>query len=204
MPYEIATLSCSATVLREVSRHAAAWVADPSAGGSLLGLWRAEAGALGRLLILRGFDTAADMAQERRRTALSDNPFNGGHLLRGFSQEGYAPFPFLPPIGPQKLGPLYELRTYHLAPGTLSRVMAGWNAAMEPARDYTRHMVTIMYALDGAPRITHIWGFESFEARLAIRQKASADGVWPPKDVPEHIVEAGSLLAFPDAVSPLC
>lgn len=33
--------------------------------------------------------------------------------------------------------------------------MVGWNAAMAPAQDYTRHLVTNMCALDGAPRVTH-------------------------------------------------
>jgi len=42
-------------------------------------------------------------------------------------------------------------------PGT----MAGWRDAIEPARAYTDHLVTNMYALDSPPRITHIWGFAS-------------------------------------------
>jgi hypothetical protein len=36
-----------------------------------------------------------------------------------------------------------------------------------------------MYALDGPPRITHIWGFESLEQRAALRAKFYAAGLWP-------------------------
>jgi hypothetical protein len=203
MLYEIATLSCPVLSLRELSTKAGAWFADSGAEGTVLGCWRAEAGTLGRLLVLRGFDAPEALVRERNRTLMSASPFNGGQTLTGYSSEGYAAFPSLPPVQPQALGALYEFRTYHVVPGTLARVMAGWQAAMEPAQDYTRHMVVNMYALDGPPRITHIWGFPSFEDRLAIRTRAAAAGVWPPSDVPEHIVNASSVLAIPEAGSPL-
>jgi hypothetical protein len=61
-----------------------------------------------------------------------------------------------------------------------------------------------MYALDGLPRITHIWGFESFEQRASLRATAYGAGVWPPKGGPENILEAMSVIALPEAFSPLC
>jgi hypothetical protein len=60
-----------------------------------------------------------------------------------------------------------------------------------------------MYALDGPPRITHVWGFSSLEERAALRAKSYAAGIWPPKGGPENIHEATSAIALPEAYSPL-
>ena len=46
---------------------------EDDAIGELLGCWRTELGQLGRVLLLRGFETAADLATERRRALLSVN-----------------------------------------------------------------------------------------------------------------------------------
>ncbi len=60
-----------------------------------------------------------------------------------------------------------------------------------------------MYALDGAPRITHIWGFRSLEERAALRSRAYEAGIWPPKGGPDQIAEATSTIALPQGRSPL-
>ena len=58
-------------------------------------------------------------------------------------------------------------------------------------------------ALDGAPRITHIWPYASLDARAAIRADAVAKGVWPPKNAPEQFFAATSTIGHPTAASPL-
>lgn len=68
----------------------------------------------------------------------------------------FALFPFLPAVEPGRRGAVYEFRTYLLKPGGLAPTLAGCRAANAPARDYTAHLVTGLYALDGAPRIAHI------------------------------------------------
>lgn len=57
--------------------------------------------------------------------------------------------------------------------------MASWQEAIAPASEYTSHPVTNLYALDGPPRITHIWGFSSLEERAALRAHHYAAGLWP-------------------------
>ena len=101
------------------------------------------------------------------------------------------------------MGGIYEFRTYHLKPGGLPPTLAGWEKAIKPAREYTSHLVINMYALDGPPRITHIWGFESLEQRAALRAKFYAAGLWPPSGGPKQIVEATSTIALSEDSSPL-
>jgi hypothetical protein len=203
MLYELATLSCPLLAVGQAADGVHAWLRDGDAKGRLLGCWRTEFGALGRLIVLRGFETPDDLAAERRRALLSANPFNAGRLVTALEMDSYAPFPFLPPIRTGDRGGVYEVRTYRLKPGGLPPTLDAWAAALEPARAYTAHLVVNMYALDGAPRITHIWGFTSLEERAQLRGRAYGTGVWPPKGGPEQIAEATSTIALPHRPSPL-
>ncbi|MGU3559746.1 NIPSNAP family protein [Methylobacterium radiotolerans] len=203
MLYELATLSCPLLAVSQVSAGVEAWLDDPDAKGELVGCWRSEIGTLGRLIVLRGFAAPEDMTAERRRALLSANPFNAGPVITALEMDSYAPFPFLPPIRTGDRGGVYEVRTYRLKPGGLPPTLAAWEAAIGPARAYTQHLVLNMYALDGAPRITHIWGFRSLEERAALRSRAYEAGIWPPKGGPDQIAEATSTIALPQGRSPL-
>jgi hypothetical protein len=59
-----------------------------------------------------------------------------------------------------------------------------------------------MYALDGPPRITHIWGFADLEQRAALRARSYAAGIWPPPGGPAQIAEATSTIGLPERYSP--
>jgi hypothetical protein len=203
MLFELTTLSCPLLSVGAVASAAEAWVKDSAAKGAMLGCWRTELGTLGRLLILRGFDQPQDLTAERHRALLSANPFHAANLATALEMDSYAPFPFLPPVRTGDRGGIYELRTYRLKPGGLPPTLAGWQAAIEPARPYTDHLVTNMYALDGPPRITHIWAFTSLAERTELRSWGYGTGVWPPKGGPEQILEATATIALPMPGSPL-
>ena len=201
--YELTTLSCPLLSVSEAWTGARTFIGEGDAAGELLGCWRTEIGQLGRLLLLRGFESAEELAGERRRALLSVDPFHAGGVVTAVNMESYAAFPFLPPVQPRPMGGIYEFRTYHLKPGGLPATLAGWEKAIEPAREYTSHLVINMYALDGPPRITHIWGFESLEQRAALRAKFYAAGLWPPLGGPQQIAEATSTIALSEDWSPL-
>ena len=196
--YELTSLACPMLGTSEVAKAARDWISATDAIGTPLGFWRTEFSTLGRLLILRGFDTADALRQERRRALLSANPFNAGRLITALEMDSYQRFPFLPPVRPGAHGDVYEFRTYKLKPGGLPPTLAGWEAAIAPAREYTALLVINMYALDGPPRITHIWGFESLAQRASLRSAAFSAGVWPPKGGPENVLEAVSVIAMPE------
>ncbi len=81
MLYELTTLSCPLLSLQAAAACASAWAAAPEAQGRLMGCWRTDIGTLGRVLVLRGFETAEGLAAERRRALLDVNPFNAGSLM---------------------------------------------------------------------------------------------------------------------------
>ncbi|MGY4225023.1 hypothetical protein ACVMIH_002384 [Bradyrhizobium sp. USDA 4503] len=196
--YELTTLACPMLGTSEVAKAARDWVAAPGTAGTLLGCWRSEFSTLGRLLILRGFDTLDALHRERRRALMSANPFNAGQFITALEMTSYQRFPFLPPARPSASDEIYEFRTYKLKPGGLPPTLAGWEAAIIPAKEYTDHLVLNMYALDGPPRITHIWAFESLAQRASLRSTAFSAGVWPPRGGPENVLEAVSVIAMPE------
>lgn len=195
MLYELTTLSGPLLELPTISAMALDWMAGASAG-QVLGYWHSEIGELGRVLILRSFASYDELAGERQRYNQSPRPFKGESLIRSVRQESYQGFDFLPAIEPCAHGGLYEFCTYWLKPGGLAPTLAAWEAALKPAKAYTDHLVINMIALDGPPRITHIWGFESIQQRFDLRASHYAAGLWPPSGAPEQIDRATSMIAL--------
>lgn len=202
MIYELATIACPLLEQDAVSARAHRWVSDADATGRLLGAWRTEIGELGRIVVLRRFDSEDESQHERAR--LDTRPFGiEGGTVR-LVTERYALFPFLPEIEPARFGGFYEWRRYRLKTGGVAPTMAAWKKAVGPASEYTAHLVGNLYALDGPPRIAHLWGFASLEERLDLRRRHYSAGLWPPKGGPELIDDATSTICLPEAWSPLC
>jgi hypothetical protein len=203
MLYELATLTVRLGSAAKAVAAIDAYMKDGKGEGALLGCWSTEIGALNQLIVLRSFSDLAELAAERWRTLATTNPFNCGEALTRLSCESYAPFPFLPPVKTGKFGSVYEIRTYALKLGGVPPTIAAWEAAI-PERTKISPLVIAMYALDGPPRITHIWPYASLDARAAVRADSVAKGVWPPKGGPDWLTgEMLSTIGLPTAISPL-
>ena len=201
MLYELATLDAHGSVAADVAKGVSAWAADDKKG-RLLGMFMADVGALNQVYVLRGFDTAADLAAERQRALMSASPFNTGTHLTGMSLETYAPFPYLPPIKPGAFGGVYEFRAYALKLGGLAQLMPLWESWV-PARVAVTPLLTAMYALDGAPRYVHIWPYADAAVRAKTRADCVAKGIWPPKGTAPLLQSMRSTLTVPLPGSPL-
>lgn len=202
MLYELTTLSCPPLTEGAVATAAREWMAQGP--GQLLGVWRSEIGELFQVKLLRGFDTADALDHERQRALTAEAPFGIIDPNVQVHMESYRRFPFLAEVEPRTLGKFHEFRTYYLKPGGLAPTLASWQAAIEPASEYTSHLIVNMYALDGPPRITHIWGFSSLEERSSLRARHYAAGIWPPKGAPQQIARATTMICIPEPDSPLC
>jgi hypothetical protein len=203
MLFELATLSLRLRSTPKALHGIEGYTTTPSTKGKLLGCWETEIGEIvTRLLVLRGFDTAQELADERRRILTSSDPFRIGEHLTGIRLETYEPFPFLPDVTPGAYGSVYEFRTYELTIGGLTPTMEGWQDAV-PERTALYPLTVAMYGLDGAPRITHIWPYPDLNERAAIRKESYDRGIWPPRNGPENIQRATSTIALPAPISPL-
>lgn len=200
MLYEIATLGGS-VFARNALAGARDWM-NNAAAGRLLGIWHTDIGSIGEVLILRVFESDDELLAERNRALMSEDPFGSASAKVRLSMESYALFPFLPDPVPRAYGGTFEIRTYHLKPGGLPGTMAGWEAAIAPAHAYTDHLVAALYAIDGLPRITHIWGFDSVEERNRLRREHYAAGLWPPIGAPCGSITGHQQLPSPNRAYP--
>ncbi|WP_225028080.1 NIPSNAP family protein [Xinfangfangia pollutisoli] len=199
--YELSTLDTVIFGAGKASPGIEAWVG--AGKGRLLGAWGTDIGSLNRVFLLRGFDTLAEMMDERERALRSDNPFGCTELLTRLTMESYRAFDFLPPVEPGSFGPVYEFRTYKTKINGIMPTMGKWAEAVPPREAYSK-LTVAMYGLDGEPRVTQIWPYASLAARAEARAKSVADGKWPPKGGPDWLSpEMTSQIALPLPFSPL-
>src|SRR5690606_2290995 len=137
------------------------------------------------------------------RALRSDNPFGCLEHLTGLSMDSYRALDFLDGVPSGELGPVYEIRTYHLKLNALAPIIDIWRDAI-PVREAYSKMALAMYALDGQPRFTQFWPYKSLDERSKARAQSVADGNWPPKNGPDWLrTQMTSDIAMPLAFSPL-
>jgi hypothetical protein len=172
-------------------------------GSTLLGCWYSDIGALGKVMVLRGFESEAALIGSRQRLLLEGNPFGCGEFITDVEVNSYALFPFLPPIEPAVHGGIYEMRVYGTKLASLQHTIDAWKNAV-PERTTRSPLIGAMYALDGAvPRFLNVWPFKSVDERSRIRAEAVKDGIWPPKGGPAHLTTMESTIYMPAPFSPL-
>lgn len=199
--YELATLDTVIFGAGAASPGIEAWIG--AGAGRFCGAWGTDIGALNRVFLLRGFDDQNQMMTERERALRSDNPFGCAEQLVRLKMESYRALDFLPPVETGAFGPVYEFRTYRTRVNGIMPTMEKWKAAV-PAREAYSKLTIAMYGLDGEPRLTQIWPYESLAARSAARAQSVKDGVWPPKGGPDWLTpDMTSQIAMPLPFSPL-
>lgn len=203
MIYELATLTTAIGGAGAAAQAIPAWCGDAGAKGRLLGLWSTDIGALNQVLVLRGFDSPADLHAERNRAQMSSSPFGGGSWLTAMSLDTYAPLSWLPPVEPGAFGPVYEVRTYVVRPHGLPPLIEAWRKQLPDRLPFSK-LVVAMYTVEGPTRFTHIWPYASTNDRASIRAAAVASGKWPPKGGLENLSgDMRSWICLPMPGSPL-
>ncbi|MCB5204399.1 NIPSNAP family protein [Neorhizobium sp. T786] len=199
--YELSTLD---TVIFGAGKAAAgleAWIAKGE--GRLCGAWGTDIGTLNRIFVLRSFDDLDSMMAERERAIRSADPFGCVEHLVSLNMESYRALDFLPSVEPGTYGPIYEFRTYRTKINGIVPTMEKWAEAVPPREAYSK-LTVAMYGLDGPPRLTQIWPYESLAARAEARSRSVADGKWPPKGGPDWLTpDMTSQIALPLSFSPL-
>lgn len=173
-----------------------------AADKALLACWFSDIGAVNRILIIRkSGDAAADL--DRRLAAQSEtNPLGIGELVTTISMDTYVSLDFMAPIAPGDWGPCYEVRSYVLKPGSLTPTVELWRKAV-PGRAKVSPILAAMSSVTGpVTRFLHIWPYKSFDERARLRDKAVADGVWPPPGGPGHLISQQVDIYLPAPFSP--
>ena len=174
----------------------------PAAPG-LLACWYSEIGAINRILIIRDASDAAAALERRRSVLASPSPFGIGELIVAMAMDTYVSFDFITPMQPGDFGPCYEVRTYTLKPDGLAPTVELWRKAV-PGRLTVSPILAAMTSVTGAvTRFMHIWPYKTFDERARLRDKAVADGVWPPPGGPGHLASQQVDIYLPAPFSPM-
>ncbi|MBM9464394.1 NIPSNAP family protein [Aeromicrobium sp. YIM 150415] len=198
---DLTTLSCDGLAIHDVVRDLGEQVRESNLAGALRGVWTVENGPLPDVVVVRTFESLTDLYADHRRQHLSTAPFGIERGIVQFSMRGQEVFDFCKPMDGGEHGSIYEIRTYELKVGTLSRTLGGWRAAL-PRRSPRSPLAIGMMSLDGPPSITHIWPFSDSNQRLSIRRSLYSEGLWPPQYGPESIRSGSSSIVLPAPFSP--
>src|SRR2546422_11098641 len=109
-----------------------------------------------------------------------------------------------PPRSPtrrKELEMIYEIRTYHIAPGSLADVEKRYGEAYEYRKKYSE--LTAFWHTEIGPlnEIVHVWGYRDLAERARIRSDAAKDPNWPPK-IREFVREMRSEIVVPFSFVP--
>jgi NIPSNAP len=170
---------------------------------ALLACWYSDIGAVNQIMLIRKIGNEAAALESRLAALKSQNPFGVGEFITGMALDTYVPFDFMPPLQPGTFGPCYEVRTYMLKPGGLEPTIELWRKAV-PGRLKVSPLLAAMSAVSGpSTRFLHVWPYRSFDERARLREKAVADGVWPPPGGPGHLISQQVDIYLPAAFSPM-
>jgi hypothetical protein len=169
----------------------------------LAAFWHTEVGPLNRIIHVWPYDSFEQRTQVRSQK-IEGWPPAIREFVEDQQSEIFIPAPFSPKLEPRRLGNLYEIRIYTLAPGAIPGQIERWSGAIAKRMEYSPLAFAGHSELGGLNRWCHIWAYKDAAERFAIRDKARADGVWPPKGgQPGQTLVQENMLVVPASFSPL-
>jgi hypothetical protein len=198
---DLTTLSCDVLKAAEIASTLTSMSGSPNLPGDLRGVWIAENGVLGDVILVRTFEELSDLFADHRHQYLQQQPFGLTCGVHAFAMKGHEVFDFAGILPAGQHGRIYEIRTYELKVGGLTPTLDGWRSAL-PGRMSRSPLAIGMSSLDGPASITHIWPFQDANERMRLRAELYSENLWPPKGGPQSIDLGTSTIALPAPGSP--
>jgi hypothetical protein len=170
---------------------------------ALLACWYSDIGAVNQILLIRQAGDIGPTLDARLALLQSRNPLGIGEFITAAAMDIFVAFDFISPLRAGVFGPCYEVRTYLLRPDGLTPTVELWRKAV-PGRSTVSPVLAAMTSVTGAvTRFMHIWPYKSFDERARLRDKAVADGVWPPPGGPGYLLSQQVDIYLPAGFSPM-
>jgi hypothetical protein len=168
------------------------------------GFWYTEMGPLNQIVHIWPYDDANHRADVRSR-AVADGawPPNSSDIMVNMNSEVLIPAPFMPPLEPRKVGPIFELRIYTYGVGDIPKVLEAWSDAIEERQKYSPLVGCWYSEIGNLNRFMHMWAYESFEERGKIRAETRQKGIWPPPGNTATPIAQENKILLPYDFSPL-
>ncbi|MFH1032158.1 MAG: NIPSNAP family protein [Chloroflexota bacterium] len=205
MIYEIRTYGITVGSLAEVEkRFGEAYEQHRKKYSELAAFWHTDIGPLNEIIHIWPYKDLNERARIRAEASKNPNwPPKTGEFIRFMRSEILAPWPFSPQITPGKIGPLFEMRIYTVKPGALPDIMKGWEAKLPERMKLSPLVVVGTVEFGQVNQMIHIWAYNSFEQRAAVRAQFIKSGIWPPPGGVGRLITQESKIMMPSAFSPL-
>ena len=204
MIYEIRTYQIAPGSLAEVEKRFGEAYQSRKKYSELTAFLHTEVGPLNEIVHIWGYKDLAERAKVRAEAAKDANwPPKIQEFIQKMQSEIIAPFSFLPDVRPGKLGPVYELRYYTLKPGKLPDVAKGWEEKIPDRVKLSPLVLAGGVEFGRANGFVHIWGYQSMDQRMQVREEARKKGVWPPPGGGDRLITQENKILLPSAFSPL-
>lgn len=182
MIYEMRTYSLKPRTLPEVLKRFGDAYEKRKRHSQLFAFWYSEIGPLNQIVHVWPYKDLAERTRIRAE-AIKDGswPPKTAEFITSMRTDIMMPMVEVPAMGPGKVGPFFEMRTYTFSAGDLPKIRANWEKAL-PARQKMSPILALWYSEVGALNtFVHIWPYASLNERMDTRKKAVDSGAWPPK-----------------------
>jgi NIPSNAP len=171
----------------------------------LAALWHTEVGGLNEITHIWTYDSFEQRMAIRGEAVKSGVwPPPISDFIVSMNSEIFLPAPFSPPLEPRSVGPLFEIRSYTLAPGGIPGMIERWAPKIDE-RVKLSPLVGAWYSEFGnLNKWVHVWAYKDAGERQRIRADAVARGIWPPGGGgPGQMLKQENKLVMPASCSPL-
>ena len=205
MIIEVRTYQLKPGSVAEVEKRFAEGLPAREKLSKLTALWHTEVGALNEITHIWTYDSFEQrmaIRTEAVKTGVWPPPIRD--FIVSMNSEIFIPAPFSPSLVPREVGPLFEIRSYTLAPGGVPGIIERWTPKIAE-RVKLSPLVGAWYSeFGGLNKWVHIWAYKESAERHRIRTEAVARGIWPPGGgAPGAMVKQENKLVMPAACSPL-
>ena len=180
MIYEMRTYDLKPRSLDEVEKRFGEQYEKRKKYSELAAFWHTEIGPLNQIIHVWGYKDMEERGRIRE-AAVKDGvwPPKIAEFIVSQKSEIMIPFSFMKDIKPGKMGPYFEIRTYHFAGGELPVIKKNWESAIDVRLQFGPVCAVWFTELGKVNTFQHIWPYESLDQREEIRKKAQATGLWP-------------------------
>ena len=205
MIYEIRTYTLKPGSVAEFEKRFESSLANRLKYSELVAFWHTEIGPLNQVIHVWPYENLQQRAEIRGQAGKEpDWPPKSSELILSMQSEIFSPAPFSPKLGGnQKLGPVYEMRTYQYQPGSIPTVIKRWEKALKGGRLELSPLAACMSSDIGQLNVwIHIWPYASLAERDRIRAESRKLDAWPPK-TREFLISQQNKIMAPASFSPM-
>ena len=127
------------------------------------GFWYSEIGPLNQVVHIWPYEDANQRAKIRGQ-AVGDGiwPPDNNDIILNMQSDIMIPAPFMKPLEPKTLGPIYEMRIYTYRPGDVPKVIEAWSGAIEEREKHSPLVGCWFSDIGALNRFVHMWAYNWF------------------------------------------